>query len=452
MPNNHSTLTSLFKDIADAIRRKTGGTASIAADAFPSAIRAIETTGGGSPGAAGDYRALTGMIEGTLSGAYTNYDCRSVTPYALRFCQQAEHLAFPNASTIVDGAFYDLNGLVNINLARVREIGNEAFRNCTNLENVNIQNCLSIRESVFQNLRKLSSINIDSLEFIGSSTFRDCGIPRIEGPKVRGIWNYGFFNANKLSYVSFPKLEYIGNDAFGNCTSLKELILPNLLITRNYNFYNCTALSYVEFNVYTGITPNPLPYSGYGNVECLYLFSGCTALKSVSMPECKQFLSEFFRYCTALEYVNAPKIEFISDCFNYCHSLKEAIFPSLTRVGYDTFWQCYALSKVSMPLVSRVDTHGFNECTSLSVLSLPNCNYFSYRAFSGCTALGQLILLSSSVCSLYDIDVFINTPIRVLDYLGYYGSIYVPGDLVDAYKSANNWSLISDRITAYLGS
>lgn len=44
MPNEHTSLTALFTDIADAIRAKTGGTADIRADAFPDAIAAI--TGG----------------------------------------------------------------------------------------------------------------------------------------------------------------------------------------------------------------------------------------------------------------------------------------------------------------------------------------------------------------------------------------------------------------------
>ncbi len=45
MPNTHATLASLFGDIADAIRAKTGSQADIVADDFPSAISAI--SGGG---------------------------------------------------------------------------------------------------------------------------------------------------------------------------------------------------------------------------------------------------------------------------------------------------------------------------------------------------------------------------------------------------------------------
>ena len=56
MPNTHTTLTSLFEDIADEIRTKTGGSSDIVADDFPSAIAAIPTGGG--------YSTLT-AIDGT---------------------------------------------------------------------------------------------------------------------------------------------------------------------------------------------------------------------------------------------------------------------------------------------------------------------------------------------------------------------------------------------------
>lgn len=47
MPNRHETLTSLFSDIANSIRAKTGDTAEIKADDFDTAISAIPTGGGG---------------------------------------------------------------------------------------------------------------------------------------------------------------------------------------------------------------------------------------------------------------------------------------------------------------------------------------------------------------------------------------------------------------------
>ena len=43
MANTHTTLSSLFTAIANAIRAKTGSTATIVADDFPEAITSIQT-------------------------------------------------------------------------------------------------------------------------------------------------------------------------------------------------------------------------------------------------------------------------------------------------------------------------------------------------------------------------------------------------------------------------
>ena len=45
MPNTHETLTSLFSDIANSIRGKTGESGELVADNFPAEIEAIPTGG-----------------------------------------------------------------------------------------------------------------------------------------------------------------------------------------------------------------------------------------------------------------------------------------------------------------------------------------------------------------------------------------------------------------------
>ena len=58
MANTHSTLISLFSDIADAIRNKAGNSEQIVADNFPDAINAISTGIGG--------RDITVIAQATL--------------------------------------------------------------------------------------------------------------------------------------------------------------------------------------------------------------------------------------------------------------------------------------------------------------------------------------------------------------------------------------------------
>ena len=62
MDNTHANLTSLFSDIADEIRNKTGSLSPIVADNFPTAISQIETGGGGD---------LPTGIKGIWYGSYT---------------------------------------------------------------------------------------------------------------------------------------------------------------------------------------------------------------------------------------------------------------------------------------------------------------------------------------------------------------------------------------------
>lgn len=73
MPNSHETLTSLFSDIADAIRAKTGNSGTIVADNFPTAIANIPSGGGSGPSnvkkitGSGYYDSITQEITLTIS-------------------------------------------------------------------------------------------------------------------------------------------------------------------------------------------------------------------------------------------------------------------------------------------------------------------------------------------------------------------------------------------------
>lgn len=73
----HTSLTSLFSDIADAIRAKTGGSSSIVADDFPTAIAGINTSRYGETSAANSSDSSS--ISFTVSGEPTVFACVPVT-------------------------------------------------------------------------------------------------------------------------------------------------------------------------------------------------------------------------------------------------------------------------------------------------------------------------------------------------------------------------------------
>lgn len=72
MPNTHSTLTSLFSDIANAIRTKGGTSGTIVADNFPTAIANLPSGGGGA----------TNLVHGTFTTSSTTGAAQTITiPY-----------------------------------------------------------------------------------------------------------------------------------------------------------------------------------------------------------------------------------------------------------------------------------------------------------------------------------------------------------------------------------
>lgn len=120
-----------------------------------------------------------------------------------------------------------------------------------------------------------------------------------------------------------------------------------------------------------------------------------------------------------------------------------------TIVGNYAFTSCTSLTEARFPIASRVSASAFFSCTQLKKVVLDEANFVGSYAFNNCKALMSVVLLSSAVASLPYTTAFDYTPMSKSTYTGSFGSIYVPASLVDAYKSASNWSAYSARITAY---
>ena len=237
------------------------------------------------------------------------------------------------------------------------------------------------------------------------------------------------FKDNKnIQTVNLPYATSVGNNAFQYCDSIYQVSLPVCEYISNY------------------------------------AFNGCGSLSQVSLPMCSYIAGDAFGYCYSLTQVNLPVCKYIDGyAFNGCGSLSQVSFPVCKYIGWYAFQDCESLSQVSLPMCSSIDNYAFSSCYSLTQVSLPVCSYIGSYAFDFCSSLSQVILpmcssinelafrfcssLSiitigySGVCSLYDSDVFYSTQITSST-----GSIYVPVSLVDAYKSATNWSYFSTQI------
>lgn len=92
---------------------------------------------------------------------------------------------------------------------------------------------------------------------------------------------------------------------------------------------------------------------------------------------------------------------------------------------------------------TRTRTNSFYQCSHLVQVDFSALKSISAYTFRNCSNLDTLIIRTSSVCSLGNVNAFNGTPIESGT-----GYIYVPDDLVSTYKTATNWSTYASQIGA----
>lgn len=130
----------------------------------------------------------------------------------------------------------------------------------------------------------------------------------------------------------------LGRYAFNYCNNLSEVVLADSVDSLRLEcFGNCTSLTSIEF---------------LGkNVEAS-VFSGCSGLKTASIPNVQALASTIFSGCTKLEQVTLPAR--VTDgrlvgLFYNCKALKEVKIPDgVTWVSGDTFNNCNSLTHVTL--------------------------------------------------------------------------------------------------------
>ena len=158
------------------------------------------------------------------------------------------------------------------------------------------------------------------------------------------------------------------------------------------------------------------------------------------------------QYNSLFTYIKVPACTTIgTNAFGGYVNLTSVDFPACTNIGTNAFGGCGALTSVDFPVCTSIGNYAFGGCRSLTSVDFPVCTSIGENAFKDCYNLISIYLLGDSICDLLGSSVFLSTPIGGYSTsAGQYGSIFVPASLVDAYKTATNWSAYSDRITAYV--
>ena len=271
----------------------------------------------------------------------------------------------------------------------------------------------------------------------------------ISGMAVTSIPSSAFSNKWGLEKIVLPKkLEAIGNSAF-NGTGIKEIELPESLITLDsHAFANCTSLVGIKI-------PDKITKISSGS------FKGCSNLQSVNFPSALTSIGYESFYETDLREIDIPaSVEIINgDAFCRNTNLKKVTFnEGLVKIEYDSFLGCESIESIVCPSTLRtIDRSGFQGCKNLKQISLNEglVSINSY-AFSGCTGLTDIVLPSTlencegnafrecgNIKTIEARSVLPPTtdgscPLSNVDLTGV--TLYVPSWSVGEYQLADGWN------------
>lgn len=293
---------------------------------------------------------------------------------------------FVNLEGIGYMTFYDCQSLQSVIApSSVITIGTYAFYKCTSLESIDLPNVIIAGQHCFDGCTNLKSINMSKLMYVMDCFFRAC---------------------KSLEYIDLPNVLSIHEDAFRGCISLKTITLGSELRSIGDGaFYECESLEYIDL-------PESLEVIGS------WTFIRCKKLTSITIPSKIKIIKEY--------------------TFCECDSVKSvSMHNNVENIGENAFEQLQSLVSINLSTnLSIIQTGAFAFCRALPSIVIPEkCTTIESRAFYDCRKLESFTLKSSTPPTIAE-DTFNYTPCN----------FYVPVGSLSAYKSAEYWSDMADRI------
>ena len=209
---------------------------------------------------------------------------------------------FPKTLTFIQDYAFEYTPLRSISIPdHVTSIGEFLFTSCQELTEVTLPDGLTrIPDRTFRYCSKLSALAIPAgVETIGDWAFDGCtSLRAISLPdKLTEIGKRAFKDCDSLTAITIPAaVKAIGTEAFDGCANLTSVTWhTNQVTSLDGTFGRCTNLQHIEI-------PNGVTFINS-------IFTGCTRLKSVLLPETLQSIrQDTFEDCDSLTSLtlNAP--------------------------------------------------------------------------------------------------------------------------------------------------
>ena len=218
-------------------------------------------------------------------------------------------------TTFNNGVFGECASLTSVKIeGALTSVGTGVFQKCTSLTTVDLGGTTSANTSMFAGCTSLVSISLPPITKIPEEMFKGCtALTTVDISNATGLTKIDKFafsgctslktiissGVNQEGAVIIPEgVTSIGQEAFYNCDSVKYLSLPSTITYLGPSIIrDSSGLEFVDFND----NQNAINLDNWGH------FSGCSALKAVSLPDgIKIINNRFMTSCTSLQAVYLP--------------------------------------------------------------------------------------------------------------------------------------------------
>ena len=315
----------------------------------------------------------------------------------------------------------------------VATVSSDAFANCTELKQAKVARLSEWCNINFANAEANPlhsgsvALIVDGEELTTLNTTAD----------VKRIGKYAFYNYTKLQSISLNDVETINWSAFERC-SVESIYLGKKIASVGLNAFNeCHAESLtIDFN---------MPAFSHNAQSSNHWLCGLD-VEHITIDEGASDIGTFaFNSLATLKSVDvAGSVENIGQgAFANCPKLMNVtIDDGVKCIDEHAFYNCAELTNITIAQsVTTIAGYAFNGCSSLEAITIPEqVNYIGEYAFADCNNLEVVYCLSESPATLGNNYVF--------DANNNSLTIYVPASAVDAYRNANGWRSIANKISA----
>ena len=139
-------------------------------------------------------------------------------------------------------------------------------------------------------------------------------------------------------------------------------------------------------------------------------------------------------------YENDRITNIASYSFYYAKGPKVASFPNVKSIQMGVFRNNTGIEQASFPNATSSSNNVFQQATNFKKVDFGSIHTIMSSVFNQATSLNIVILRKTdALVSLANVSAFTGTPFASG---GTGGRIYVPQALIEAYKTATNWSVL----------